>query len=360
MPDDDSHSIKYSFAVVDAVVSVFMLITTICVGLRFFRRCMQRGVKIGWDDWTILAAFVFSFGLFISEILLSLPNIGAAGYNTAVLSASQRYASYVLPILITAFYGTSVAFSKSSVILFYCRIFSVKSGFLAFMRVLLILILLVWAVFIGLLGYNPSLTLPGVNLALFVILIINIIVDMIILAAVQFKTWQLQLTIRSKIGLSVIFSLGLLSIIASILRLFYTARLSLIYSSLSDLSSDAATIQIWAAVEMYLYIICACLPVLHGLIRSRSKDRPSWPLRPSQKSKEELLTVGRIATRPQWNMQAADSGQSLNGSLQGVGYNILCESADDNQAFGLKPLSPVQIQREWAVTWDAGEMGREI
>lgn len=84
-------SINHDFVVVDIVVSVFMLLTTLCVGLRLFHRCTHGGMNTGWDDWTILGAFGFALSGFVILIILSLQNIGIGDYHIGLSAELEKY-----------------------------------------------------------------------------------------------------------------------------------------------------------------------------------------------------------------------------------------------------------------------------
>ena len=63
----------------DIISRVLTLLSMICVALRFIQRRQIR--NIWWDDWAILIALILGIGVFITNVLISLPSIGAVGYN---------------------------------------------------------------------------------------------------------------------------------------------------------------------------------------------------------------------------------------------------------------------------------------
>lgn len=63
----------------DIISRVLTLLSMICVTLRFIQRRQIR--NIWWDDWAILIALILGIGVFITNVLISLPSIGAVGYN---------------------------------------------------------------------------------------------------------------------------------------------------------------------------------------------------------------------------------------------------------------------------------------
>lgn len=108
------------------------------------------------------------------------------------------------------FYASSIVFSKVSVILFYNRVFTVGEGFIMFMRGLLALLAANWVASLSLLAYDPPEMIPGVKFCLFAMLILNIVGDVVIFGIIQFRTWRLKLSTKTKFWLSLLFSLGML------------------------------------------------------------------------------------------------------------------------------------------------------
>lgn len=116
-----------------------------------------------------------------------------------------------LQILFDVFYTTSISLSKISVILFYYRIFVVQKGLRVFLRVLLFVAVLIWSAGIAFVAYSSvSARSPGASFgAVFAALIASILIDLVILATVQFKTWRLKMSTQSRIWLSLLYVLGL-------------------------------------------------------------------------------------------------------------------------------------------------------
>ena len=69
------------------VSGVLTLLAAVCVALRFVQRL--RTIDLWWDDWTILISLVFTFGIFITDIFLTLPSFGGAGYHVSTYSREQ-------------------------------------------------------------------------------------------------------------------------------------------------------------------------------------------------------------------------------------------------------------------------------
>jgi hypothetical protein len=94
---------------------------------------------------------------------------------------------------------------------------------------------------------------------------INILTDVWILALPIHTLLKIQRPAHEKIALVVVFSLGVFSCIASIVRL-HSIR---IYTESADPFADSVPILLWSMVELNIGIWCASIPALKPLIRRR-------------------------------------------------------------------------------------------
>ncbi|KAL4783830.1 hypothetical protein BJX76DRAFT_243187 [Aspergillus varians] len=90
-----------------------------------------------------------------------------------------------------------------------------------------------------------------------------------------FTIWGLQMALRVKIGLGFVLSLGVVAMIAAIVKTVNLASLS----ARADYPWDTVDLTIWIAVEQYLIILAAFIPTLTPLfnivIRQRSSKKSS-------------------------------------------------------------------------------------
>ncbi|KAI1648616.1 uncharacterized protein F4817DRAFT_60147 [Daldinia loculata] len=270
-PKENSHD----FLAINIVPGPFMLLAAVCIVLRFVHH-RRKGI-VWWDDWAILAAFVTGAGAYISGLLCAL-----AGYRIDEYTISQLNTCAKTGLAGEVLYTVSVAFSKISVLLFYKRIFDVDTQFLLFARIMTILI--VEACFMytfGLIFTNiPAKTQWNVNMlhtsingmAFYVTMgTINILIDVVIIGLVQWKVWKLQMAYRRKLWISFLFLLAISSVAFGILRIVYTGTMNP-----NNAAYTLTLAWLWAILELFLYIICACLPIVYNLYRSifpsRSKN----------------------------------------------------------------------------------------
>ncbi|KAE8336746.1 hypothetical protein BDV24DRAFT_178151 [Aspergillus arachidicola] len=73
--------------------------------------------------------------------------------------------------------------------------------------------------------------------------------------------WRLKITLRQKIAVTIVFSLGGLVCIFSLMRLIEFRNFVV-----TDLASSSAKESIWTVLELDVAIICGCLPLLKPLL----------------------------------------------------------------------------------------------
>ena len=91
--------------------------------------------------------------------------------------------------------------------------------------------------------------------------IFNIITDSALLILPLTIIWTLNMSKWSRLGLSFVFSLGVLTLVAACMRCYY----SLSYN-LADPDYSTGTGAFWTVTEVYLGILCPCLVTLHPVI----------------------------------------------------------------------------------------------
>lgn len=211
-------------------------VSTICTGLGFFQR-LSMGFM--WDDWCLFGALIFAFGFLTTTALAA--TLVHAGYhiNEYVLwelsmymkvcisimrpSETMRLIESLLQIALAnnIIYNASITLSKASVLFLYYRIFGIDCVFRTQLYTVGVLLLGYFlAAFFGLIfATNPvraqwNLTIPHTsihNKAFWCSMgVINMVLDLIILAIPQARVWCLKLSFRRRILVSLVFLLGAL------------------------------------------------------------------------------------------------------------------------------------------------------
>ncbi|KAH7078145.1 hypothetical protein BKA63DRAFT_509850 [Paraphoma chrysanthemicola] len=93
---------------------------------------------------------------------------------------------------------------------------------------------------------------------------ISILLDLVALALPIPQIWKLQLSLRKKIGVLLMFSVGAFVTIVSILRL----RAFTHFATTTNVTWDFTEASLWSIIEWEVGIICSCMPAIRlGLVR---------------------------------------------------------------------------------------------
>ncbi|KFY03178.1 hypothetical protein O988_01662 [Pseudogymnoascus sp. VKM F-3808] len=243
----------------------------------------------GWDDYTI------AFSLFCSIILTVTINIAVLnGYGMHVKALSHEE----LTTALGWFYGSQIIYkvllgaTKSSLLLFYMRIFVGKR--FQMMCWACMAVVIAWSV-----GSTFATIFQCIPVAAFwdksikdpkctdtdafwvAYAVINIITDFIILLLPIWEIRKLQLPLAQKISLMGIFALGGFVCATSIIR---TNAVAASVANKKDSTWTFIPRSTWTLVEANVGIICACLPMMRGLLatcmpclerRKSTNERPS-------------------------------------------------------------------------------------
>ncbi|KAG6354842.1 hypothetical protein INS49_003923 [Diaporthe citri] len=229
-------SVKPSYLTYAIVSSVSTALSAACVTLRFFQR--QRVGGLQWDDWTILLAVVMSVACLVvvllptsicPRVLQDDPNIKFTDTElntwTKTLTATQM------------FYAGNVTLSRSSIVIFYRRIFSVDTRFLICTHFMLFFIVAAFLafVFVAAFAYTPveaqwdvskQATSSNIQTRVWAMTLsaIYTLLDILVFLMAAYRTWKLQIDKKRKILLSLLFFVGTLPLIAVIMRLSYFSK----------------------------------------------------------------------------------------------------------------------------------------
>ncbi|KAL4928318.1 uncharacterized protein BDV17DRAFT_291806 [Aspergillus undulatus] len=265
LPNTPSEIGKETLALSVSMVSIASLF----VVLRFLAR---RKSSVSWDDWACLSSLLVAFGFLICTSLLV--TIGKGGYHIAPYDKPTLQGHSQIYIALDIMAVASLCLTKVSIVLFYRRVFSINNTFNV---ATWILNGILFAYFIstscGLIfasdpveaEWKTWLPRTHINYKAFWISFscINICLDIVVLALPQPLIWKLQLPLRRKLQVSLIFLLGACVCFTSIYRLYVVATLDM-----NDLTYSSMPVVVWNAVELSASIICACLPMLPKLFRS--------------------------------------------------------------------------------------------
>ncbi|KXL48519.1 hypothetical protein M433DRAFT_63063 [Acidomyces richmondensis BFW] len=255
--------------------------STILIAVRFYMRARKEAGVFGLDDLLIFIGWFVSVGFTTTAV------IDAKWYGIDVHTWDVRLDMYVDAALVgwiaQVLFLTSTCATKCSVLLFYRRlvkdigrwIYAIWAA-LTFTGIYYVGILIAYCLACQPLeaywkSYNlihpythPYKCIDGNVLSPFVGTL-SVISDIyaVILPMVVLRDYQLDVPRRQKIGLRIIFALGLLVAGAGIARTYYLWKINHTY----DTSWTGFDLFAWSLVECQLAIICACAPSLRALLR---------------------------------------------------------------------------------------------
>lgn len=241
-----------------------------------------------------MVSFQF-FAMVSSGALVSLVYLGMGRHQVVIVLEHMDQMGTLLRMLIisNALYFPSICFSKMSILFQYARLFPTKR-----FRWLLVAVGLASTIYctVGMIVItalclpvkDPSLERPtehplhcsNIKEMIFWIVSWNAAFDFIILLLPMRYVWRLQTTLRRKIQLTALFSIGSFVVAISVLRTIYFEHLSP-----SDFTWTAAPGNMWSEVEGCMSIVVGCLPAMMPIFR-RKKSTPAPP------KKINLVTFG--------------------------------------------------------------------
>ncbi|OJJ78179.1 hypothetical protein ASPBRDRAFT_37377 [Aspergillus brasiliensis CBS 101740] len=253
------------------VVTVVMtFLATVFVTVRFFAR---RRASVEWDDWVCLAALVVGYAFMVTTVLLV--TIGHGGNHMiqfySDLAKAQPFVQTFIGTDVLAAAGLALA--KLSVLLFYRRIFAINRAFSIATWILGAIVVgwfistacgLIFASHPVVGEWQPWVAHSHIAYKPFWITygVLNLVLDIVILALPQPLVWKLNLSKARKRQLSLVFLLGAFICVASIIRVIVVAELDM-----NDESYSLLLVALWNVVELDCAIICACLPMVPTVLK---------------------------------------------------------------------------------------------
>ncbi|KAH7327493.1 hypothetical protein BKA65DRAFT_566961 [Rhexocercosporidium sp. MPI-PUGE-AT-0058] len=250
---------------------VLIPVTTLFVALRIFARRLNVG--LGPDDWVLLVAFAFYLSMTSTAWVIIATGFGQHTFwllTRQVMKALKFF--YICELL----YLSVLTFTKLSLLLFFRRIFP-SDGFriatvcvgafivasnISLMMTLALQCLPVHGFWTNWMYKVPPVKCINSFAAVYVAAGLSIFHDVVILVMPIPTLIGLNLEMRKKANLMVMFGVGSFVIVASVIRLPSLMKMG----NSTDPSYDQAPVAVWTNIETSVGIICACLPACRSLI----------------------------------------------------------------------------------------------
>ncbi|KAF2732649.1 hypothetical protein EJ04DRAFT_305043 [Polyplosphaeria fusca] len=264
------------------VTTAFTLIGMITVALRIYTRAHITR-NMGMEDWTMIAAAVLTF-IFWVLIIVGARQLNW-GFSFMSLSASQMETNGKFGLAVVPIYKATVALIKMSILFIYLRL-AVNNIFRRLCQGTIVL-LAVWTFIVVVVvlaqcqplsvlwDYSETGKCIDINTFYFTTSGFHVLVDLWILVLPIRLFLSIPRPTREKLALLGIFGLGILSTLASIVRLYY---LKAVIRS-TDPFYAGPPLHIASMVEINIGILCACLPTLKPLLSKTQRARTRQALK---------------------------------------------------------------------------------
>ncbi|KFY40914.1 hypothetical protein V494_03269 [Pseudogymnoascus sp. VKM F-4513 (FW-928)] len=345
------------------IQAVLVALVTIFVAIRLYARIAITKAGVGLDDVLIVISAVclfatpgyliqaqgwlggmetneqqiFGLGL-TAGVILAIHNYGWDIHvwdlppEDSITSRKVSWASMLL-------YLTSSSLTKTSILVFYLRILVAKKDkfvtkiTLGAMIIYYVVLLIVLFAQCRPLPYYWEILIPGAEgkcleegIHMVTAGVLNLIFDLIIFTIPLRSLFLLKIRTTQKLQVISLFSAGLIVIAAASMRLYYNV---VVFLQTYDVSWYGYVAWLWAAIEVHVSIICACVPscraffaswTVRGSSKGRSGGGGTYPSKPGGRSfnntdaeEDARLTnikMGSMAKVEAGSMRSGISGDS--------------------------------------------------
>ncbi|KAK4247262.1 hypothetical protein C7999DRAFT_14669 [Corynascus novoguineensis] len=258
-------------AVLGVAITFTSLAIIACVLRALARRIAHRSLDS--SDWCIFAACLVT----VAYQAINVTSVFICGVGFHFAEIMQQHGLEPITLFLKAsipslLWALSLSLSKISILILYCKIFSVPA-FIWAARITTAVIVM-WALATTLMGFlmcrpfafNWDQTIPDGRcgnqvLSYQITGALNLVTDVIVLSLPMPYLYGLNLALYKKLVLMVTFAVGLFTCIVSGLRL--GALSSIDYS---DITFNVPTSLVFSGLEPCLAVTLACVPVLRPLL----------------------------------------------------------------------------------------------
>ncbi|KAM5454979.1 hypothetical protein McanCB49686_004096 [Microsporum canis] len=206
----------------------------------------------GWDDMSMCLSMVLAT---MDTSLLTVSVRHGLGKHAFDLTSSEYINANKYNWISQGCHVMATNFGKVSVILFLLRIVVNSRAQRIFLYTLMAMLIIINSICVF--------TIFGQSFSAFS--------DGLLALYPSFVIWKLQMSLRTKTGLGCVLALGIVAMIASIIKTIFLASLT----ARSDYTFDTISLTIWTNTEQYLIIIAASIPPLGPLLKIAMGKTPT-------------------------------------------------------------------------------------
>ncbi|KAL4810250.1 hypothetical protein BDV18DRAFT_166678 [Aspergillus unguis] len=316
--------------------------------LRMFARLPCCGGQLGWDDYTMTLTVCLVIPVSVLSYFLADAGLGYDLWNVPFDNITRiLYIYYVDELL----YLAATPLTKISILCFYLRVFPRRSFRIAtYVTIALNVVYILVFDLVTALQCSPvegawlqwDLTHAGrfhcrnINAQSWAAAVVNIVLDVTVILLPLRELWVLNLSLRKKLFVMCMFSLGIFVTIVSIIRL----ESLIVFANTTNLTWDYVSVGYWSTIELHVGVICACLPAMRALCRQ------IWPRvfgDTSNNGSGSKLTGRSTGGSTEYDYIVVGSGAGggpLAARLARGGYKVLLLDAGDDQGDALHQQIP--------------------
>ncbi|KAL6915039.1 hypothetical protein FSHL1_012711 [Fusarium sambucinum] len=245
------------------------ILSILCTVIRIYTKAFL--VKqFSPEDWLSLTSFIIYIVYFgIGHHAL----MSAFGQDIWQVNAGDLSHALKLFWIDCPFYSLLMGMTKVTIILFYIRLCHVYTRFCQVCWAIIVMVSLNTIVFMFLnifqctpihwnwnrfSGNDVDFECMDLNKLQWSINITNIIFDVVVLALPIPLVWRMRSTFRRKLAIIFMFSLGIVVLVASCLKMRY----NILYGHSTNITWDYMDLMVWAGIESSVSIAAPCLPTV--------------------------------------------------------------------------------------------------
>jgi len=268
-PVRDKHVVPLTLAITGGTLATLAFVMR--MGALFTR---SQGRSIGVDDFFAGLALVLAGPPTLTALQLRDAGLGKDIWTLTIPQIQDVLMYFYLG---SVFYIASITAVKISIVCFILRVFPDKK----FRRICYGVMTLVACYGIAFvtatalqcwpasyawtqIDSNSKGTCNDIHLQAWLAAACNIALDLLLLVLPLHNLWMLNMGLKKKLQIMVMFSLGIFVTIISIIRLHSLIK----FANSKNVTWDYAEPGYWSLVEMHVSIICACLPYCRHLLIS--------------------------------------------------------------------------------------------
>ncbi|KAL6793127.1 hypothetical protein V8C40DRAFT_237865 [Trichoderma camerunense] len=258
-----------------SVMVAFVVINSVTVGLRLWLRITSG--SFGYDDWATCVAF----GVFVVFCAFEFQALGYGYGATEMLPGYNPILAAEFFVIAQLLYLVAQLAAKISVALVLYRIATMAPLIRKILIASMVILSIVSIVSIFIFGFQcrplsvawgvgTGTCLPGSTIAntAYAVSAADILFSWLYGLMPIYLLWSVQISMRTKIVVSVLLGFGAVSCIATILRLNYAIMVSSLPSTAAAQAVNLLlTATIYSATEVGLAIFCASLAALKPLLK---------------------------------------------------------------------------------------------